>query len=130
MSAAVHISIEAFSEGVFLPVQYNDLARPGPSVMTGEYRLLWAVLEDAIHSYLANRNPSTRNQQREFEEVWRWLHLRRQQPRDLFTFENLCEVFDLDADLLLKALETLPHGDWLLRYRAVAGPRKLQRLAA
>jgi hypothetical protein len=129
MSASAHISFETFSEGVLLPSQYNDLARSGRSVSAGEYRLLWAVLEDAIGTYLTNRDCSTRNQRREFEEVCHWLHSTRKHPRGLFTFASICEVFDLDADLLLKALES-PSDSWPIRRRVVMGAQKLQHLAA
>lgn len=130
MSAPAHISFEVFSDGVLLPSQYNDLARSGRSISAGEYRLLWAVLEDAISTYLANRDCSTRNQRREFEEVCNWLHATQNPLQGLFTFASICEVFDLDADLLLRALESLPSDGWPIRHRVDAGARKLQHLAA
>ena len=130
MSASPHISFEIFSDGVLLPSQYNDLARSGRSVSAGEYRLLWAVLEDAISTYLANRDCSTRNQRREFEEVCNWLHATQNPLQDLFTFASICEVFDIEADLLLKALESLSNDDSPIQRRVVMGTPKLHNLAA
>jgi hypothetical protein len=130
MSVTAQIPFEIFSEGVLLPSQYNDLARSGLAGSAGEYRLLWAVLEDAVNTYLVNRECSTRNQRREFEEVCHWLHATRKHPRGLFTFASICEVFDIDADLLLKALESLPTHDSPIRRRVVMGTLKLQPLAA
>ena len=52
-----------------VPSQYNDLARRHSPLNQGEYRLLWAVLEQAIRAYRANRRCSNPIQRQTFEEV-------------------------------------------------------------
>ena len=62
MNAAVQFTREDLGDSI-LPSQYNDLLRRRSTLADGEYGLLWALLEDAIRSYLAKRarsNPTQR----------------------------------------------------------------------
>lgn len=67
MDVTADLSLENLSDSI-LPSQYNDLVRRRRSVLNGEYRLLWAVLEQAIRNCLANMECSTPNQRRAFDE--------------------------------------------------------------
>jgi len=131
MHTLANTLFEPSSDSVVLPSQYNDLIRRHSRGSGGEYRLLWAVLEDAIKSYLSNRGCSTRNQRRAFEEANTWLHSAQGQPRGLFAFESICELLEIDAKLLLKGLdESVQSGKGPTLHRADARGRKAQRLAA
>jgi hypothetical protein len=111
-----------------LPCQYNDLARRRSSVPEGEYRLLWAVLEDAIRTYVANRSCSNTAQRTKFEEVRDWFEPAQAGPRALFDFQNVCDLLGIDSGRLLKVLRSLDGRSFALkRYRVlpIAGPQKL-----
>lgn len=92
--------------GSVLPSQYNDLTRHRVSPVEGEYRLLWAVLEDAIRTYLSSRASSNPVQQKKFREVRAWLESGKDGRAGLFGFRTICEMLDIDSDRLLKALRT------------------------
>lgn len=97
------------SNGPILPAQYNDLIRRRSPNLEGEYRLLWAVLEQAIRSYLRNLDCATPRQRGEFEEVRRWFQPVREQSRrqGLFAFRVICDLLDIDAERLFGKLESL-----------------------
>ncbi len=99
------LSVQGFGNHVF-PCQYNDLIRR-PSMLNGEHRLLWAVLEDALRLYLANMKRATRNQRIAFEEVRRWFAAPAT-DRGLFAFRTICEVLEIDASALLRGLKSIP----------------------
>ncbi|HYA35457.1 MAG TPA: hypothetical protein VEF03_07550 [Candidatus Binataceae bacterium] len=87
-----------------MPTQYYDLVARRHS-FNGELRLLFAVLEDAIRAYVMNLNQVSVHQRRDFEEASAWIYENGQ--RDLFSFENLCAVFEIDPDALRKHLKML-----------------------
>ncbi len=87
MNAPADVSCQGCYNAVVLPSQYNDLVRRRASVLDGEYRLLWAVLDDAMRIYLANMDRSTRNWRVAFEEVRSWLRPAGHKPRGLSPFK-------------------------------------------
>jgi|SRR5215472_8729533 len=95
------------STGSILPSQYNDLVRRRSPGFEGERRLLWAVLEDAIDTYLANMRCATAKQRDEFEEVCGWFRPPEDQRGRLFSFETICDLLEIDARLLLKDIEAI-----------------------
>jgi hypothetical protein len=127
MNTVAAPTFEDFTGSLLLPSQYNDLVRRRSVVLDGEYRLLWAVLNDAIWSYLANMDCSTRNRRLAFEEVRGWLRPHGK-ARGLFAFQTICDLLGIDSGRLLHALESIPLGDLpTRRHRIVhnARPRRL-----
>ena len=100
-----------------LPAQYNELIRRRSDGINGESRLLWAVLEDAITTYMANRSCSSPTQRRTFAEVERWFRPSRKQPKALFQFETVCELLQLDARRLLDNLESIDPARFTARHQ-------------
>jgi hypothetical protein len=126
MNTAIEFASEDLS-GSILPSQYNDLLKRRSTLADGEYRLLWAVLEDAIRSYLTNRGCSNPTQRKRFEEVSRWF-----QPaaelRSLFAFETICDLLGIDPGRLLKGLKSLDVREFPRKRQSVlrdSGPRSL-----
>jgi hypothetical protein len=72
----------------------------------GEYRLMAAVLEDALDVY--RRSARTPTGRRTFREIEAWFESRdRSWP---FSFERICEALSLDADMIRDGLY-----DWRMR---------------
>ncbi|MGA8567005.1 MAG: hypothetical protein WB580_04345, partial [Candidatus Binataceae bacterium] len=71
MNTAIEFAPQDLGDSI-LASQYNDLLRRRSTIVDGEYRLLWRVLDDAVRSYLANRGCSNPTRCRKFEEVRSW----------------------------------------------------------
>lgn len=112
-----------------LPCQYNDLVRRRSSAPHSEYRLLWAVLEDAIRTYVANVGCSNAAQRRKFEEVRDWFEPA-EPARSLFDFQNVCDLLGIDSDRLLKGLRTLDARSLSSKRYRVLPTTGTQKLAA
>jgi hypothetical protein len=97
-------------EGVFplMPQQYYDLISRR-RIIDGERRLMFAVFEDAIRSYVMCMSSKSQSRRREFEEVRSWMDLRGY--HSVFAFDSLCDLFEIDADLLRRQLTTLQSSD-------------------
>jgi hypothetical protein len=95
------------NSNAILPSQYSDLIRRRSLALDGEHRLMWAVLEDAIRSYLANQACATAKQQHAFAEVNAWFHAAADEPGGLFTFETICEFLAIDSAKLVKRLRCI-----------------------
>jgi hypothetical protein len=100
-------SLLEYSTSEILPSQYDDLVRRRSGGFEAERRLLWAVLENAIHVYLANIACATAKQRDEFEEICTWLQPSAKQPCQLFSFETICELLEIDACQLRGGLESI-----------------------
>jgi hypothetical protein len=102
-----------FTPDTLLPSQFFDRVRRR-SEHDGERRLMIAVLEDAVDVYrkqVGSRDP--RGQQL-FREAEDWIE---DPDRSwLFSFQNICDVLDIDADYLRRGLHAL-------KDRAVGGRR-------
>lgn len=103
-------AIRAEVDGVFplMPQQYYDLISRR-RIIDGERRLMFAVFEDAIRSYVMCMTAKSQARRREFEEVRTWMDLRGH--HSVFSFDSLCELFEVDADLLRRQLKTLHSSD-------------------
>lgn len=88
-----------------LPKQYYDMIA-GRRRGNGTRDLMAAVLEDAIRAYITNLARKTRRQRYRFKEVNEWLEARGDPGP--FSFETICEVFDIDADGLRRRLKEAP----------------------
>jgi hypothetical protein len=96
----------------------------------GERRLLWAVLEDAIDTYLTNMHCATAKQRDEFDEVCGWFHLPKYQPARLFSFAIICDLLDIDAPSLLKGIESIRAGEMRAEMKPARTVLRPGRLAA
>jgi hypothetical protein len=96
------LAIEGCKNSV-LPCQYNDMIRR-PADPSSERRLVWAVLEDAIRCYLADRHSASPARRLAREEARAWLFDRGGDGP--FTFEGACDQLSIDAKALRKGLKT------------------------
>jgi hypothetical protein len=89
------------------PQQYYDQFSRAER-LDGEWRLLFAVLEDAVRCYTtaarSNRGVDRRALE-EVEEVKDWVNTRG--DRDLFSFDSICRVLDLDPDRMRRQLASI-----------------------
>ncbi len=129
MNEPIDYSLDAANP--ILPSQYNDLIRRRSPTLNAELRLLWAVLESAIGSYLANQACATAKQREAFEEVYGWFHTTPDEGRGLFAFPTICELLGIGSGMVLKRLDSIRNnGTRLLAIkspvsRASAKPRRL-----
>ncbi|HXN87708.1 MAG TPA: hypothetical protein VN867_16660 [Candidatus Binataceae bacterium] len=97
-------------DGVFplMPSQYFDLISRR-RMIGGERRLMFAVFEDAIRSYVMCMGAKSLARRREFEEVRAWMQLRGN--HSVFSFDSLCSLFEIDPERLRAQLTTLQSSD-------------------
>ncbi len=108
-----------FQPDTLLPSQFFDRVRRR-SQHEGERRLMIAVLEDAVDVYRKQAGARESRGRQLFQEAEEWI-----EDRDrtwLFSFENICDVLDIDGDYLRKGLHA-----WRER---VPGSKTLMTLAA
>jgi hypothetical protein len=115
-------------EGVFplMPQQYYDLISRR-RIIDGERRLMFAVFEDAIRSYVMCMSAKSQARRKEFEEVRGWTELRGH--HSVFSFDSLCDLFEIEPDLLRTQLTTLQSSD-LPRRRIGSIGRRVPMVAA
>jgi hypothetical protein len=90
--------------GTVVPVQFYDLIRRS-AFLDGERRLVFAVLEDAVRTYLRLRDSRRRADRIEFAEVARWFEARTGAVP--FSFEYVCEVLEINPAPLRSQMRTL-----------------------
>ena len=73
--------------------------------MSGEYRLLWAVLEDGIVCYLRSGDHPAAAKRKLFQETNDWIEVK--EGESLCSFSSICGVFQLDPDYLRRRLRDL-----------------------
>jgi hypothetical protein len=93
---AAHDDLPNIFAGVgILPIQYGESRlRKLPS--EGERKLLFAVLEDAIRSYLRHRDRAEARRNEEFVEAAEWLSC--DEECGPFSYVSVCEALGIDAD--------------------------------
>ncbi len=74
--------------------------------ISGETRLMAAVLADAIQVFLKHRHSRTPGGQILFRETETWILSR--DRRWLLSFENVCDALHINAGCLRRALHALP----------------------
>ena len=90
-----------FAPDTLLPSQFFDRLRRR-SEYHGERRLMIAVLEDAVDVYRKQAGTRDVRGNQLFLEAEEWI-----EDRDrtwLFSFENICDVLDIDAGYLRRGL--------------------------
>lgn len=90
---------------VILPEQFFRPGAESFAALTGERRLLFAVLEEALHTFFRYRNDRSRRGQRLFNEVSAWFWSEDQQW--LYGFESICQHLNFDADYIRGGLRRL-----------------------
>jgi hypothetical protein len=114
--------------GAILLWQYNDLMRRRSGGFEAERRLLWAVLENAINTYLTNMRCATAKQHNEFEEISDWFRPSRDQSGMLFSFETICDLLEIDVRRLLRRLESIRERETRTNMGSWQTPRAALRL--
>ena len=90
-----------FQPDTLLPSQFLDRTRRRTE-HNGERRLMIAVLEDAVDVYRKQAGSREARGQQLFSEAEEWI-----EGSDrlwLFSFQNICDVLDIDADYLRRGL--------------------------
>lgn len=95
-----------------LPVQYYERMGCGRAP-SGEFRLFFAILEDALRCYVRAKNCRTGSKRAEFVDARRWFHSRG--TRSVFSFESVCGCLGIDPDWLRARLEALAPSDLPLK---------------
>src|ERR1700752_521241 len=100
---STQLSAEEFLGGL-LPSQYfqHDERR---KLLNGEYRLLFAVLADAIRSYAANIGARSGEQRLILAELRIWFYSA--DSERLFAFESICDLLGIQAEIVRKCLRTI-----------------------
>lgn len=114
-----------FEPDFLVPVQFFDLTRRR-SMLDGETRLVFAVLEDAVRCYVKTVNSSRRSDREQFDEVTRWFHA---EPgiRSPFSFEYVCDVLGIEAASLRGRLGLLQADDLPTKQMRSVGRRQVVR---
>jgi hypothetical protein len=68
-----------------------------------EYRLMLAVLQDAVLCWFRYCRPRTSQERRMFQEIQAWFWDNEQQW--LYAFESICEHLDLEASAIRRGLQ-------------------------
>src|ERR1700758_2846214 len=99
-----------FQPDTLLPSQFFDRVRRR-SEHEGERRLMIAVLEDAVDVYRKQAGARDPRGEQLFQEAEAWID---DPDRTwLFSFQNICDVLDIDADYLRRGLRA-----WKQRVRS------------
>jgi hypothetical protein len=92
-----------FQPDTLLPSQFFDRIRRRRQ-FDGERRLMIAVLEDAVEIYRKQAGAMDPRGRQLFKEAEEWVE---DTGRTwLFSFENICDVLDIDAQYLRRGLHT------------------------
>ena len=92
---------EQISLADLMPIQHNDPVAVRLR-MSGEFRLLWAVLEDAIDCYLRYANHPSLTMQELFRDAETWIES--DEEEWLCSFISICEAFQIDPEYLRRGL--------------------------
>ncbi len=92
---------ERISLAEIIPVQYSDPVAVRLQA-SGEFRLLWAILEDAIDCYFRYSGRNTPQAQEQFREAEEWIESSEEEW--LCSFISICRAFQIDPDYLRRGL--------------------------
>jgi hypothetical protein len=114
-----------FEPDLLVPVQFFDLTRRR-SLLDGETRLVFAVLEDAVRSYVRTCGSARSSDRDEFAEVERWFSAEAG-SRSPFSFEYVCDVLGIDPSTLRGRLSSLSIKDLPTKQMRSVGRRQVVR---
>ena len=93
-----------FQPDLLLPSQFHERFRR-PRHLDGERRLMLAVLEDAVEMYRKHCGPRAGRNRQLFLDAEEWID--NDDRSWVFSFLNLCDVLELDAEYLRRGLHAL-----------------------
>ena len=99
---------EAFEGDILLPVQYYGRVA-GKRATTGEFKLFFAILEDALRCYVRCKGCRSRAERVEFLDVRAWFH--NLGAPHVFSFGSTCALLDIDPQCLRSRLDSLTELD-------------------
>jgi hypothetical protein len=103
-----------FAPDTLLATQYFDRMGRG-KYLTGERRLMCAIIQAAVEEYVKYAMTSHRGHQNIFAEVERWIE---SEDRSwLYSFETICDHLGLDSGYLRQGLRS-----WKVRARGATVP--------
>lgn len=85
-------------------VRFEHDAMRTHNVLDGERALMFAVLVDALDTYVKTRNAKGHRKRAEFNEVNSWILSR--STSSPFTFENICDTLGLNPDAVRFSLKS------------------------
>jgi len=91
-----------FAPDVILPEQYHDRISNTGCESVGEKSLMLAVLEDGIRCLQGTATDMRRRKHLLYAQAYAWVDS--QDATWTFSFENICLMLDLNADVLRKKL--------------------------
>jgi hypothetical protein len=103
-----------------LPSQFFGALRRGVP-LSGERRLMVAVLEDALHCYQKHVDSDDPRHRQLFAEAEEWIEA--DEPTWFFSFPNVCHTLDLEPDYVRTGLHK-----WRDARRAATGPARTTSL--
>ncbi len=92
-----------------LPVQYYERVARGRTT-TGEFKVFFAILEDALRCYVRSKACRSRARRAEFLDAKAWFH--DFGPPYVFSFESTCTFLDIDPQWLRARLKSLTETDF------------------
>lgn len=100
------------------------------NVLDGERALMFAVLVDALDTYVKTRNTKGHRKRAEFNEVDNWIRSRN--TGSPFAFENICESLGLNPDAIRFSLKSpsFNQRNTIRHFRHVASNSGLDSVAA
>jgi len=105
----VDIERREFAGDVLLPAQFYGSGSHAGDTASGGLRLLRAVLENAVHTWLHYRQAKDARGRRLFAEAETWFMSTR---RDyLCAFESICEHLQLDPNYIRRGLRAWPQDE-------------------
>ncbi len=114
-----------FEPDFLVPVQFFDLTRRR-SMLDGETRLVFAVLEDAVRCYVKTVNSARRCDREQYDEVQRWFHAEAG-IHSPFSFEYVCDVLGIEPASLRSRLGLLSVDDLPTKQMRSVGRRQVVR---
>jgi len=87
-----------FAPEVLLPVQYYEVLRR-KHVLEREKLLMFAVLEDAVETFMKYADSTTLRGQRLFREADEWINYQKD-PSWPFSFDNICQFLDIEPNYM------------------------------
>jgi hypothetical protein len=110
-----------FAPDTMLATQYFDRIRRRKD-LTGEQRLMCAVIEDAIDNYLKHATATRPDHRDRFAEAEAWVESADRSR--LYAFETICDYLGLEAEYLRGGLRR-----WKARARKEPAPAAIPEVA-
>jgi hypothetical protein len=120
--------LETFTDDPVLRFEYYAMRTH--NVLDGERALMFAVLVDALDTYVKTRSAKGHRKRAEFNEVDNWIRSR--STGSPFAFENICDSLGLNPDALRCSLKSVRFSEQnaIRHFRHVASNGGLDSAAA